>query len=82
MQSKPCNLQATWEKAVKEYERSGTQLQVCTAVKDTVHKFSDSDQLCDAVIEIISNNIMCQFLYLTSPLQPYWMFHVANKFLK
>ncbi|KAG6325805.1 hypothetical protein ID866_13284, partial [Astraeus odoratus] len=48
--------------AVKEYKQSGIQSQVCAAVKDAIHKFSDRDELCDAIIDIISNNIMCQSL--------------------
>ncbi|KAG6329433.1 hypothetical protein ID866_9656 [Astraeus odoratus] len=82
MQGKQCDLQATWEMTVKEYKQSGIQSQVCTAVKDAVCKFSDGDQLCDAIIEIISNSIMCQSLYLTSALKSYWKSHVAKKLLK
>ncbi|KAG6327338.1 hypothetical protein ID866_11751 [Astraeus odoratus] len=82
MQGKQCDIQATWEMAVKEYKQCGTQSLVCTAVKNAVHKFSDRGQLCDAIIEIISNNIMCQSLYLTSSLKSYWKSPVAKKFLR
>ncbi|KAG6328822.1 hypothetical protein ID866_10267 [Astraeus odoratus] len=82
MQGKQCDIQATWVMAVKEYKQSGTQSLVCTSVKDAVHKFNDKDQLCDAIFGIISNNIMCQFLYFTSSLKSYQKSHVAKKFLK
>ncbi|KAG6332741.1 hypothetical protein ID866_6348 [Astraeus odoratus] len=54
--------------AVKEYHQSGTQSQVCAAVEDAISKYMDNVHLSDAIIKIISDNIMCQSLCLTSSL--------------
>ncbi|KAG6328938.1 hypothetical protein ID866_10151 [Astraeus odoratus] len=82
MQGKQCDIHATLKMAVKEYKQCGTQSLVCNAVKHAVHQFSDRVQLCHAIIEIISDNTMCQSLYFISSLKSYWKSHVAKKFLK